>query len=180
MTENIYDMFKPDLTPAQIFRAGAFDGTYFRPIYSRVTNKSYKNQHKKYTFLKNIPEYKLTRSLDHADININKYKVHVGTTLEFWEDSGWIRPSHPYGWVQWYCDYYSGKRCDDDERQIKRWIAINRFRKRLITMIKNKAASLPLPKDKALKKALDDYTISPKIRQTLLHWAYQLTIDDLL
>ena len=25
-----------------------------------------------------------------------------------------MRESHPYGWVQWYCDYYSGKRSADD------------------------------------------------------------------
>ena len=53
---------------------------------------------------------------------LNKYKKKVGTTLRFWENKGWMRESHPYGWVQWYCDYYSGKRSADDDRQIKRWL----------------------------------------------------------
>ena len=29
-------------------------------------------------------------------------------------------------------------------------------------------------------KEFDDYSISPKIRQILLHWGYQLTESDLL
>ena len=39
----------------------------------------------------------------------------------------------------------------------------SRFRRRLINMIKNK------------KSKYNDFTISPKIRQTLQHWGYKLT-----
>ena len=34
--------FKPNLTPVQIFALGSFGGSYWRPIYSSVTNKKYK------------------------------------------------------------------------------------------------------------------------------------------
>ena len=156
-----YPEFTPNLTPREIFLAGSFGGTYWRPIYSSITNKKYKNVHLKYpkSWLKNIPDKYLSNSWNKYDKSINKYKVKVGTTLEFWENSGWITKYHPYGWIQWYCDFYLGKRCKDDRRQINRWSSLagpnGRFRKWLINMIKHK------------KTTFNNYKISPKIRQTL-------------
>ena len=70
---------------------------------------------------------------------------------------------------QWYCRYYLGKRSSDDERQIKRYNAIvNRFKAVLVKMIKNKSGKY------------DDYSISPKIRQIVLYWGYELVESDLL
>ena len=165
-----YPDFKPNLTPEQIFRLGSFGGTYWRPIYSAVTNKNYKNKHKMYpkSWWEGIPENHLT-SID-CDISINKYKVSVGTSLEFWEKKNWIRKDDPYGWMQWYCNFYKGRRSQDDERQIKRWKELagekGRFRKWLVTLIINKNGKW------------NDNTISPKIRQTLQHWGYKLTKKD--
>ena len=72
-------------------------------------------------------------------IFLNKYQVKSGTSLEFWESKGWIHPIDPYGWVQWYCNFFSGRRCEDDERQIKRWCNFagpkGRFRRQLISKI---------------------------------------------
>ena len=80
-----YPEFRPNLTPREIFKAGSFGGTYWRPIYSSVTNKKYKNIHKKYpqSWWKGIPEDHLTRSFDNYDKSINTYGVMVGTTLEY-------------------------------------------------------------------------------------------------
>ena len=101
---------------------------------------------------------------------INKYKVKVGTTLEFWEEKQWIHKQNPYGWMQWYCDFYMGERGSDDKRQIDRWIKTagpkSRFRRALINKIKEKNAKY------------DDETVSPKIRQILQHWGYILTERD--
>ena len=98
--------------------------------------------------------------------------MKVGLGLDYWEKKKWMYPKHPYGWVHWYCDFYLGKRCPDDDRQIKRWIQTagpsSRFRKRLINMIHAKNTTF------------DDYNISPKIRQTLQHWGYILTKKDYL
>lgn len=169
-----YPDFRPNLTPREIFELGSFGGTYWRPIYSSVTEKNYKNIHKKYpkSLWMGIPNNWLTTSWNEYDVSINKYKVKVGTTLEYWEEKNWITKHHPYGWVHWYCDFYMGKRCLDDERQIKRWIntagSNSRFRKYLIHLIKNK------------KGKFNDYNISPKIRQTLQHWGYILTKKDFL
>ena len=161
--------FRPNLTPREIFKLGSFGGTYWRPIYSNVAKHSLKDQHKNYpaSWWKGIPENKLTVEWCKYDKTINKYGVKVGTTLDYWELKDWINESNPYGWVQWYCDFYSGKRGSDDERQIKRWLqtagANSRFRVRLMKMIVEKNSKC------------DDFEISPKIRQTIQHWGYQLT-----
>ena len=167
-----YPDFRPNLSPEEMFRLGSFGGTYWRPIYSSVTKKNYKGQHLKYPkfWWKGIPQDHLTRSWDDYDKSVNLYKVKVGSTLEFWEEKGWIRPSHPYGWVQWYCDFFQGERSDDDERQIRRWKALagvkGRFRLWLTNDIKRKQGKW------------NDTTISPGKRQTLQHWAYKLTKAD--
>ena len=38
--------------------------------------------------------------------------------LEAWEEKNWISKYHPYGWVHWYCDFFSGKRGPDDSRRV--------------------------------------------------------------
>ena len=168
-----YPDFKPNLSPREMFKLGSFGGTYWRPIKSRVVGKELKNVHKKYEKLgwwKDIPDSWLITPYEDYNVDINKYKVKVGTTLVFWEDKGWINKSHPYGWVQWYCDFFIGERSDDDERQIKRWKGVagerGRFMRFLVTQILKK------------NKKWNDETVSPKIRQTLQHWAYKLTESD--
>lgn len=166
-----YPDFRPNLTPRQMFRLGSFGGTYWRPIYSRVTGKHYKNVHRRQfpkSWWAGIQDSHLS-SPDY-DIQKNKYKVKVGTSLEFWEGKHWINEKHPYGWVHWYCDFYNGKRCSDDERQVKRWLALaghrGRFMRFLVTQILKRRAKW------------DDETVSPKIRQVLQHWGYRLTKKD--
>jgi hypothetical protein len=167
-----YPKFRPNLTPREIFKLGSFGGTYWRSIKSDVTKRSYKNQHKKYpkSWWKGIPDEWLTTEWGNYNKNINKYKVKVGTTLEFWEDKGWITQYQPYGWVQWYCDFYNNKRGPDDCRQIDRWVKTagpnSRFRRALINLVNKK------------KTDYNDYKISPKRRQTLQHWGYFLTKKD--
>ena len=164
--------FRPNLSPRDIFKRGSFGGTYWRPIYSSIVNKDLKNQHKKYPkkWWEGIPDDHMTRPFKDYDVSLNKYKKKVGTTLEFWESKDWITKYHPYGWVQWYCDFFMGKRSPDDKRQISRWLGVagqkGRFSKWLVTQIKKKNGTY------------DDFTISPAIRQTLQHWAYVLTEKD--
>lgn len=172
--------FQPNLTPTEMFELGSFGGTYWRPIYSSIVNKDFKNQHKTkkdnvYKLFKNIPDDKLT--LEKYNTKINKYGVKVGQSLEEWEKDRrggpWIKEDDPYGWVQWYCHFYQGRRLDngEDERQVSRWAGIaserGRFRRWLITLI--------LKKDKS---NWNDFKISPAIRQTLQHWAYKLNELD--
>ena len=164
--------FTPNLTPIEIFELGSFGGTYWRQIKSSITNKKYENVHKKYPeeWWKNIKDDKLTNKWDNYNVKVNKYNVKVGSTLEEWEENKWITENHHYGWVHWYCDFYIGKRCSDDNWQIKRWIQTagknSRFRRALINLIYKK------------NTLFDDFLISPKRRQTLQHWGYILTEKD--
>ena len=100
-------------------------------------------------------------------MNVNKYGIKYGISLRFWENKGWITKIDPYGCFQWYIRYWSGKRSKDDKRQINRWEKIvSRFRGKLVKMIRDVGSKF------------DDYSISPKIRQILLHWSYELTEKD--
>ena len=55
--KSLEKQFKPNLTPKKMFELGSFGGTYWRPIYSSVTKKKYKNLHKKYSWFKKIPDH---------------------------------------------------------------------------------------------------------------------------
>ena len=172
--KDIHKLFKPNKTPKQVFKLGAFGGTYFRPIYSSITDKNYTPSQA----MKGLPKSwfqgldmktKVTSST--YEKQVNKYKVKCGSSLEAWENSGWINKQDPYGWFQWYTRYSTGRRTDDDERQIGRWLKLagpnGRFRRTLMNkIIKNNTT-------------YNDFTISPVIRQVLLHWGYQLTKKDL-
>ncbi len=169
---NGYPEFKPNRTPREMFQSGIMGGTYWRPIHSKITKKDHTNAHKKFpaSWWRGIPDNWLTLDYKKYDKTINKYGVKVGTTLQYWESKHWITHFDPYGWIQWYCNFYHGRRCPDDDRQIKRWIGVagdtGRFRLNLINRIHK------------LGKKWDDFSVSPKIRQTLLHWGYELTKKD--
>ena len=78
----------------------------------------------------------------------------------------WINLIDHCGWFQWY---WLGRRLEDDERQINRWKKnLSRFRGELVKAIKDAPSKF------------DDYSISPKIGQILLHWSYELTEEDIL
>jgi len=136
--------FTPDYTPREIIKLGSFGGTYWRSIHSSVTGKDYKDVYKKYDSFKNLPKRLMTKKWEDYDSSINKYKVKVGTTLPFWESQGWINPQDPYGWLNWYVEYYEGRRSPDDARQIKRW--------------------------KGVKSRFDLPEKSDAVKQTLLQW----------
>ena len=128
--------FRPNETPIEIIKEGAFDGTYFRDVYSNINKKWYTNSRKEFVQLKNI-DAKFYAS-DCCDINVNKYGVKCGTSLRFWENKGWINKIDSYGWFQWYFRYWLGRWLKDDKRQINKWKKIvSRFRGKLAKMIRN-------------------------------------------
>ena len=153
--------FSPNKTPIEVIREGAFGGTYFRDIYSGINEKWYKNSWKEFVQLKNI-DAKFYAS-DYYDVNVNKYDVKCGTLLRFSENKGWFNNIDPYGWFHCYFRYWLGSRSKYDKRQINRWKKIvSKFRGKLVEMIRDADSEF------------DEYSISPKIRQILLHWGYEL------
>uniref|UniRef100_A0A7S0L193 Uncharacterized protein n=1 Tax=Asterionellopsis glacialis TaxID=33640 RepID=A0A7S0L193_9STRA len=163
--------FHPNRTPEEIMRAGSFGGTYFRPIVSAVTNLKYVPSQ----VLQDTVNSKWIEGLDKKTMltsstykpTVNKFGVKCGGSLGMWESSGWITDADPYGWFQWYCRFYQGRRCSDDARQISRWAksagSKGRFRSQLCNKILNANTSH------------SDTKISPVIRQTLLHWGIEIT-----
>lgn len=109
--------FRPNLTPADMFQAGAFGGTYFRPITSAVTNESYKGVHEEFPreWFEGLDAASQLTSPTYV-ASVNKYKVSCGTSLGAWESSGWISEIDPYGWVHWYCRFYLGRRSSGTAR----------------------------------------------------------------
>ena len=141
--------------------------TYCRDIYSGINGKWYRKSWKQFGELKNIDQKYYCSN--YYDVSANKYGVLCRTSLGFWENKGWINHVDPYGWLQWYCRYWLGRKSLDDERQINRRKGIvSSFKSKLIKMIKD------------VNGRIDDYSISPKIRQVLLHWGYELIESDLL
>ena len=101
---------------------------------------------------------------DYYDVRVNRYGVKCETSLKFWENKVCINDIDPYRWFQWYFRYWLDRRSEDDERQINRWKKVlSRFRGKLVKIIKDAGSKF------------DDYSFSPKIRQILLHWGYELT-----
>ena len=159
--------FKPIIKPIEVIKKGAFGRTYFRDIYSGINDKWYENSWKEFNMLKDVDQKYYCS--DYYDVSVNKYGVKCGTLFRFWENKRRIHSFDPYGWFRCYFRYCLGRRSVDDKRQIarsKRILAT--FKGKLVKMIKD------------VNSRFDDYSISPKIRQLLLHWLYELTESDLL
>lgn len=137
---NFHPDFKPDLTPKEILELGAFGGKYMTDC---------KDEFPKSWFIK----AKLCHEKHDADLNF--FGVNASQPLSVWKEKGWIWKDDPRGWFQWYCRYYVGRRCEDDDRQIKRWKAMRRH----IGQLRNKCR-------------VGDFSCNTKQRQALLHWAY--------
>jgi hypothetical protein len=132
--------FKPELTPKQMLRLGVFGGKYMTDCKAEFPNDWFANA-------RLCPER-------HAP-ELNFFRVNASQPLSVWRQKGWIYPEDPRGWFQWYCRYYLGRRCPDDQRQIKRWRAVRRHLAQL---------------KKHCRRG--DFECRPKQRQALLHWAY--------
>ena len=122
---------------------------------------------KEFNQLKNIDQKNYCS--DYYNVSVNKYGVKCRTSLRFWENNGWINEIDPYGWFQCYFRYWLGRRSRNDKRQINRWKKnVSRFKGKFVKMIKD------------ANSKFDNYLISSKIRQILLHWSYKLTEKDFL
>ena len=132
--------FTPDLTPQQMLELGVFGGVYMRDCRDEFPKEWF-------------AQAKLAPGKRDADLNY--FGINASQSLHEWEQKGWIYEEDPRGWFQWYCRYYMGRRCSDDDRQIKRWRAM----KRHVAQIKLYCQ----PGDQLCRR---------KQRQALLHWAY--------
>ena len=137
---NFHPQFKPQLTPKRLLEMGVFGGKYMtdgRDEFPAEWFDKAKLCHEKH------------------DPALNFFGINASKPLSYWKQKGWIYEEDPRGWFQWYCRYYMGRRCSDDQRQIKRWKAMRRH-----------IAQVRIHCRKA------DFNCRPRQRQALLHWAY--------
>lgn len=133
--------FKPQLTPKQMLELGVFGGKYMTDCQNEFPASWFKSA-------KLCPQK--------HDPALNYFGVNASQPLSVWRKKGWIYPDDPRGWFQWYCRYYRGRRIpQEDDRQIKRWKAMQRH----IAQIRNSCV-------------VGDQSCHRKQRQALLHWAY--------
>ena len=165
--------FTPNKSPEEMLREGCFGGSYFRPLYSRRLGVTVSGDYLELTssWTSGLEVEKFLNSSSY-DPEVNKYKVSSGQTIEEWEANGWI--NHTYdvrGWFQWYCRFFMGRRCEDDERQIGRWRKCVGETGRWRRMLLKKYVSM------GIREVFDDgedeeqNDVSPVMHQTCHHWA---------
>ena len=132
--------FRPELTPRQMLTLGVFGGKYMTDCRAEYPAAWF-------------AEAKLCH--ESHDPALNSFGVNASQSLATWRKKGWIYHEDPRGWFQWYCRYYLGRRCPDDERQIRRWRAVRRH----VAQLQNACPR-------------GDWSCRPRQRQALLHWAY--------
>ncbi|KAM0372148.1 hypothetical protein ACHAPK_004720 [Fusarium culmorum] len=174
--------FCPNKSPEEIIREGSFGGSYWRPLYSKRLKVTVKDDWKElpasWTAGLDVDTYLTSTTYDPE---INKYGVQCGQSIEEWEAAGWI--AHEYdvrGWFQWYCRFYMGRRCDDDERQISRWKKCvgetGRWRRILLKKYVTLGIRSVFADDGEDEDGPD---VSPVVHQTCHHWAYEVRQDAL-
>ena len=132
--------FLPELSPKSMLELGIFGGKYMTDCGNEFPEDWFSNA-------------KLSSDQRNPDLNL--FGVNASQSLSAWKKKGWIYPEDPRGWFQWYCRYYMGRRCPDDDRQIKRWRAMRRH----IAQVRKNCERC-------------DFSCRPRQRQALLHWAY--------
>ncbi|KAK4987813.1 hypothetical protein LTR66_001526 [Elasticomyces elasticus] len=176
--------FTPNKSPAEVLREGAFGGSYFRPLRSRHLGITVEDDWHE------LPEawiagLRIDTYLTNTgyDPEINKYRVKCGQTIEEWEAAGWI--AHEYdirGWFQWYCRFFQGRRCDDDERQVGRWERCVGPKGRWRRVLLKKYLQLgvrSVTDEEGGGDEEDAAEVSPVVHQTCHHWAWEVRQDVL-
>ena len=148
--------FAPMRTPAQILRAGAFEGRYLNDCTAEFPREWFADARAR------------GRLCEPADETVNAFGVKSRLSLGEWRRRGWIAPDDPdvRGWFQWYCRYWLGRRDPAlDARQIARWRAFARHSGQILASYRRLGRARPqTPAEKRAHR--------PRQRQALLQWAY--------
>lgn len=137
---NFHHDFHPDLTPKLMLHLGVFGGKYMTDCTREFPDDWFDGA-------------KLCH--ERHDPKLNFFAINASQPLSVWRQKGWIYEDDPRGWFQWYSRYHMGRRCSDDERQIRRWKAFRRHEAQI------ESSCRPL-----------DLSCRRRQRQALLHWAY--------
>lgn len=132
--------FTPDLTPRAMLSLGVFGGRYMTDCRAEFPASWFA---------------RAKLSPGRHDASLNYFGVEASLPLAEWRAKGWIYWEDPRGWFQWYCRYYRGRRCPDDERQVGRWRAMARH----VAQVRGGCFQ-------------GDHSCRTRQRQALLQWAY--------
>ncbi|KAE8539146.1 hypothetical protein D1P53_004235 [Cryptococcus gattii VGV] len=198
-------VFTPNVTPEEMFAGGAFGGSFFRDTYSRLLRTPLSSSAALDSLPFSLPPSDAATDTDVSNLltspipqpSVNRFQVLAGQSLEEWEKAGWIWSGDPRGWAEWYVRFWDGRRCEDDERQVKRSFyfgRVNPFPASLLLSTSALAYSShqtglkvagPTGRFKRalLKKihqaggqvAVGDGDVGRVLRQCLWQWAYELT-----
>ena len=138
--KNFTPDFQPELTPKELLELGIFGGKYMTDCAAEFPSAWFS---------------KAKLCCEKHDPKLNFFGVNASQSLSVWRQNGWICKDDPRGWFQWYCRYYMGRRCPDDDRQIRRWMAARRH----IQQLRKHCAK-------------GDLACRKRQRQAVLHWAY--------
>jgi hypothetical protein len=139
--KNFDARFTPDLSPQEMLALGVFSGKYMTDCRAEFPVEWF-------------TQAKLSPA--RPDPQLNFFKLKASQPLSVWRARNWIYHEDSRGWFQWYCRYYLGRRIPpEDERQIRRWLAMRRH---IAQLQKNCRTG--------------DLGCQKRRRQALLHWAY--------
>lgn len=117
-----------------------------------------------------LPDSLTSTHLSRSDpeASVNRFGLRAGQSLQEWEKAGWIWAGDPRGWAQWYTRFWAGRRTEDDERQVRRWLKVagptGRFKNQLIKKIAGAGG----------REAIHDEVLGAVVRQCLWQWGYEL------
>ena len=140
MGKRFHPEFRPELSPKQMLALGVFGGKYMTDCGDEFPTSWFR---------------RARLSPTQHDPALNFFGVNASLPLSVWRKKGWIYHEDPRGWFQWYCRYFRGRRCLDDERQIRRWRQMARH----VAQVRQ-----------GCRKR--DFDCRRRQRQALLHWAY--------
>ena len=105
LTEPVGKHFHPEfvaqLTPKEMLELSVFGGKYMTDCTAEFPTDWFE---------------KTRLCYEYHDPELNIYGVNASQSLREWRRKGWIYKEDPHGWFQWYCRYYMGHRCPDDQR----------------------------------------------------------------
>ena len=93
--EEIYKIFKPELTPKRMLELGVFGGSYFGNNIKEYPKNWFVNA-------------KLSKNFD---VSLNRFKIRAGLSREHWIEKGWIFKEDQLGWLSYDLLYQLLKVC---------------------------------------------------------------------
>ena len=125
--------FQPELTPKEMLELGVFGGKYMTDCVDEFPASWFR---------------RAKLSPERRNAKLNYFGMNASVPLSVWRKKGWIYHEDPRGWFQWYCRYYMGRRCPDDERQSNAGVRCGATSRRSGSTVRKVKPTVALASDK--------------------------------